>query len=125
MRALVIDATAKGGIDRVRQYAEGHPYFVGDDPPGDNDNHTISIGDYRCVFSITRTGHRNLRHLSVSVPGDKYPHPAAVFMIADEFGFTGWSRENPSNPGADWIVGPNPAERCVVVAQDHQEGPLQ
>lgn len=125
MRALVIDDAARKGIGLVRTYADAHPYFVGDEPPGDNPRHTVSIGDYRCVFSITNTGHRKMRHLSVSVPGDKYPNPAAVYMIANEFGLTGWSADNPSIPGADWIVGPNPAERCVVVAQDHQEGPLQ
>jgi hypothetical protein len=118
MRVLVIDDTAKAEIARVREYAEANPYYQGGPTPGDNPAYVAKLGDFRAVFTIThaKTG-EVLRHLSVSVPGTKLPHPAAAFMIADAFGFTGWDATKPAEPGKDWMFGAHHVERCAVVVQ--------
>ena len=44
------------------------------------------------------------RHLSVSVPmPGRYPNPIAVWMIADLYGFTGWSPEMGVKIPPDWM----------------------
>jgi hypothetical protein len=126
MRALIIDDTAKTEIARVKTHAEAHHYTPGAwKVPGDDPRYVAKLGSYRVVFTITHAGHDVFRHLSVSVPGNKYPNPAAVFLIAHEFGFTGWDEKVPGDPGPDWVVGPHKHDRCVVVAQDFPHGALQ
>jgi hypothetical protein len=121
MRLLVIGPEEKTLIARVAEHAKAHPYRPGPGvlPPGDDDRFVVTLGTYRAVFSITH-GRNGVvaRQLSVSVPGTKYPNPAAVFMIAHEFGFTGWDETKPAEPGKDWIAGPHLRDRCAVVAQE-------
>src|SRR5215831_3978359 len=54
-------------------------------PPSEH----LRIGKYRVAFSFEEQPAGIFRHLSVSVPrAGKTPHPAAVGLLAQEFGFT-------------------------------------
>jgi hypothetical protein len=112
-----MDAAAKAEIARVRDHAEANRYRPGDPVPGDNPAFVARLGTYRVVFTLTEERGQLWRHLSVSVPGGRLPHPAAVFMIADAFGFTGWDDKRLTSPGPDWGVGHDPDAHCIVVAQ--------
>jgi hypothetical protein len=92
IRPLIIDAVARAKIAHLIEHAEGHHYHVGVDPiPGDDPAFVIHLDTYRVVFTFTEDHGQLWRHLSISVPApEKYPHPAATFTIAQEFGFAGW-----------------------------------
>ena len=117
MRALIIDDRAKAEIARVKAHAEANHYWPGQATPGDDPRYVARLSTYRAVFTITHADDLIWRHLSVSVPSSKFPHPAAVFMIAHHFGFTGWSESKPSEPGDGWMLDVNKREHCAVVAQ--------
>lgn len=117
MRPLIIGPQAKVDAARVVAHAEANPYRPGQPTPGDNPAFVAHFGTYRAVFTITHAEGLVYRHLSVSVPSRKYPNPAAVFMIADLFGFAGWNEKAPSEPGNGWMLNLNKDEHCVVVAQ--------
>jgi hypothetical protein len=117
MRPLIIDARALAEVARVKAYAEAHHYRPGDQTPGDNPKFVAKLSTYRVVFTITHSDAMVWRHLSVSVPSTKWPNPAAVFMLAHHFGFTGWNESKPSDPGKEWLCDMNKREHCIVVAQ--------
>jgi hypothetical protein len=97
MRVLIIDDLAKAEIKRVVAHAEANRMGIHDlmrvikrvDPPvGDRQGYECRVEDgFRCVFSIEQQPCGWMRHLSVSVPGGKYPNEHAVIMLAKEFGF--------------------------------------
>jgi hypothetical protein len=119
LRPLIMDSAAKAEVARVKAHAESNRYRPdrGDPTPGDNPAYVARLGSYRVVFTMTEQKGELWRHLSVSVPGGKLPNPAAVFMIADAFGFTGWSDKRLLEPGPDWGVGHDAIAHCIVVAQ--------
>lgn len=118
MRPLVVDAAAKATAARVLAYAEAHPYRPGGPVPGDDPNFVARFGTYRAVFTFTHSNGFVYRHLSVSVPSAKYPNPAAAFMIASLFGFTGWDERTIDRAPPGWIMDVNKAEHCIVLAQE-------
>jgi len=95
-----------------------HPYRKGDPTPGDNPSYVAQLGAYRCVFTFTHHDERVLRHLSISVPSKKYPHPVAAFEIARMFGFTGYDDAMPMRPGDGWAMNVDEREHCVVIVQE-------
>lgn len=123
MRALVITDDIKQQVKRVVDFAmrkenwfhPGASKFI----PGNNPNYTVNILTYRCVFTNSYTDNKNFRHLSVSVPGNKYPNQIAVFTIAQLFGFTGGIEVNGviTKPADDWHFDVNNKDGCVVVIQ--------
>lgn len=123
MRPLVIDDDARAKAAKVIAYAETHHY----DPsrqrgaPGDNPEHVAHFNSFRTVFSITRSGGKLWRHISVSVPGGKLPNPISVFSLCELFGLTGWTFECGIRPADDWLVTMHEpvgdVDRCIVVAQ--------
>lgn len=119
MRPLVIDDTARAEIQRVLSYAMDHIYRprAGGNPPGDDLNHVAMLGTYRVVFSFTEADGVTFRHLSVSVPSAHFANPAAVFMIAHEFGFTGWDERTVDRAPAGWVFDIKNDEHCIVVGQ--------
>lgn len=117
MRPLIIDDRAKAEVARVHAHAEANPYFPGQATPGDNPQFVAKLGTYRVVFTFTHADQMVYRDLSVSVPSSKLPNPAAVFMIADLFGLTGWDETRPSDPGKDWLIHHSRIEHCIRVAQ--------
>lgn len=118
MRALVIDDNARAEVARVLAHAEKHHYRSGQPPPGDNEHFVARLGTYRVVFSFTHADDMVWRHLSVSISGARWPHPIAVFMIADLFGFTGYDPNVAGDkPPQGWAISTSDAEHCVVVAQ--------
>lgn len=117
IRALVIDEAARAQARRVIEHAKAHPYRPGDPVPGDNPDFVAQLGSYRAVFTYTKSDGTTFRHLSVSVPGRGYPHPAAIFTIAELFGLTGWDGRTLHRAPADWMVSVNRDEHCVVVGQ--------
>jgi hypothetical protein len=109
-------------ISHVRSYAEENPYYPGaDEVPGSDDNYVCMLGTYRCVFTITR--HKGLvaRHLSISVPGEGYPHPESAFTIADEFGFTGWDQKTVDRLPKTWFGSLSKKDHCIVLIQEIDE----
>lgn len=76
----------------LRQYAEDHPLTMDDllatklgykDPIGDNENHVMYMGAVtvlRLVFSIEEQVKGKVRHLSISVEGDKDLLPAPIIV---------------------------------------------
>lgn len=118
-RPLVIDAAAKAKAEMIIHHAEAHPWdpTKPGPPPGDDPNFTTKLNDYRVVFSITDMHGVRFRQLSVSVPSQNLPHPIAVFMICELFGFKGWDIEKGARPAPDWIVQKNDRANCIVVAE--------
>jgi hypothetical protein len=119
----MIDDIARADAARVVSYAREHIYRpfgdVAADPPGDDPKHVARFNTFRAVFSITEDrARRQFRHLSVSIPSKKLPHPAAVFMLADLFGFTGWNDREPDKPSPTWQLNMSRAENCIVVLQE-------
>ena len=127
MRALVIDDRAQAAVNRVLAYASKpeNMYVVRggkstQPPPGDNWQHMCRLSSYRCVFSLTKDAINGkvYRHLSISVPSEKYPNVAAAFTIAEMFGFTGWEGKSFDSLPADWQGLVNEKEHCVVLVQE-------
>jgi hypothetical protein len=128
MTVLLIDDNAKAAAKRVLDwaskpenlYVDGPGGKSGQPPPGDDWRHTVRLsGHYRCVFSYTKADGRIWRHLSVSVPSDKWAHPVAAFMIAsDLFGFTGWDGVSWDTMPADWLPHIDHEDHCIVLAQE-------
>lgn len=118
MRMLVINDEVRARAAEIVAYAEAHPYKPPHDrAPGDDPNLSMEINTYRAVFSRTILDGVEFRHLSISVPGGKYPGPEAAFMIADLFGFTGWDIEANEIP-SDWACMPKQQPvMCVEIAQ--------
>lgn len=121
LRALVIDEQAHSVAKAIRSFAElpanwYRPWTEKSPPPGDNENYVCQLDSFRCVFSITEDGQGNLwRHLSISVPSEKYPHPIAAFWIAELFGFTGY--DHSAEPPREWIFRIDRKEHCVVLGE--------
>jgi hypothetical protein len=119
LRPLIIDETVKTRVREIVDFAASNHYYPGRSEvmPGDDPRHTVYLLSYRCVFSFTVDPEGELfRHLTVSVPGKKYPNPFAFFIIAELFGFTGWDGQS-LKPPSDWQVGPHQVDRCVVAIQ--------
>lgn len=71
-------------------------------------------GGFRVSFCFEEQPHGMVRHLSVSVPvPGKFPQPAAVAMIAEEFGFSGF----PPEFGKVWMEEFQPGHMCINVAE--------
>jgi hypothetical protein len=122
VRPLIIDDAAKAKAARVLDYAAAHHYRPGrpgQTTPGDDPNFVAHFGTYRAVFTYTQEPRsaRVYRHLSISVPGKKYPHQAAAFMIATLFGFTGWDERTIDRAPEGWQIEVNQREHCIVLAQ--------
>lgn len=120
IRVLVVGAEERAAVTRLvasaerpeNHYIPGSTYEI----PGDNPLYVIWLGDYRCVFTITKSDGRLWRHLSVSVPAkNAFPNHAAIEEIARLFGITGtvtdWARKG--------HVMPNHNEGCIVVVQEY------
>ncbi len=117
LRPLVLDDAAKAEVARVKAHAEANHYRPGGSTPGDDPRFVAKLGTYRAVFTYTHDSSDDVyRHLSVSVPSHKYPNPAAVYAIADLFGFTGYDSDKPERPGP-WMMDVNRSEHCVVVVE--------
>lgn len=126
MRLLAIDEGVEARVKEVRRFAgekeNWYRPFAGVDEklrvPGDDERYVVHIEDgYRAVFSITEDPEgRMWRQLSVSVPGGKYPHPVAVWTIAELFGFEGWDGRS-EMPPKGWMFRKDDGagERCIVV----------
>jgi len=127
MRALVIDDAAKQAVMDVVVHASKPEnfYVVGPGgstnrkPPGDDPRFCVKLNTFRCVFSFTRADGKVWRHLSISIPSEKYPHPFAVWTIAEMFGFTGWNGISQKPPDS-WLCRLSEEEHCIVVAQEKQ-----
>jgi hypothetical protein len=94
---LLIDNSARDKIKKIIDYAKKHPTKKSDllkiqkgkkPPVGDNTKHSLILsGHYRIVYSREhQIDGRFYHHLSISVPGGKYPSVPSVEMIAEEFG---------------------------------------
>jgi hypothetical protein len=120
LRVLVIDDDARKEAARVIGYAEANHYSPerAEQVPGNNPNFVAEFGTFRAVFTYTQVCVGCLyRHLSISIPGLGYPHPAAVFMIAELFGFTGWDGKTIDAAPDGWILEIHQEEDCIVLAQ--------
>jgi hypothetical protein len=122
MRLLIIGSNEKEAImasvshAMMNQYKPGISTMV----PGDDPDFVVNVPDgFRCVFTITSLNDTLYRHLSISVPGGKYPSPEASVMLAKEFGFTTSSDslaiEDRVKDG--WMVAMNRTDHCIVLAQ--------
>lgn len=116
-------ALAEFASRRENWYFGGESDFV----PGDNPDYVLRMNDYRCVFTYTLADSKLYRHLTISVPGKNYPHPAAVLTVAHMFGFTGAKLAHGTDDvvaeaGEDWQMAAKEAERCIVVVQEIPNG---
>lgn len=122
MRALIIDEEARRKVAKVVEYARRPEHWY--DPaasvnppiPGDDGNMQVHLDTFRCVFSFTLIRGKLWRHLSVSIPGTKYPKVFATLTIAELFGFTGWDGKSEIPPHS-FAITLNMNEHCVVLAQ--------
>lgn len=122
IRPLIIDDVAKAKVAAVLEHASKHHYRLGPGvpAPGDDPRFVARLDSYRAVFTFTQLKDTLWRHLSVSVPGPKYPNPAAVFTIAELFGFTGWDGKTLNKFPDGWLGQVNEQDHCVVVGQPVQ-----
>ena len=145
LRPLILDDKAKAAVQCLRDFAEkpANWYLIGPGgrssfTPGDLPQYRVFLGSYRCVFTWTRQHDGRLfRHLSISVPSERYPNPIVAFEIAKLFGFTG--RESPlveapdgvlsvqhvdtrsaveKAAAAGWLLNISKEDRCIVIAQE-------
>jgi hypothetical protein len=131
-RPLVIDDALKAECRRLREFAEvpRNWYVVGKTTlvPGDKPEYVIETEfGFRVVFTITHAPFHKpdpFRHMSISVPGDKFPHPVVVWTIAHHLGFTGADVQDDVvlEPAETWGVAMDRDERCMVVQQPYEEG---
>jgi hypothetical protein len=86
--------------------------------PSDDPCFVLHIPDgFRCVFTYTAGNNGSLyRHLTVSVPGERYPSPEATVVIAQMFGFSKGlgAFEIPQS----WQMGMHKDEHCIVVVEE-------
>lgn len=124
MRVLTIDDEAKAKVAAVVAHAEKHPYYPSQTTlaPGDDPKFVAKLDTFTAVFTFTHDEGKVYRHLTVSVPGKKYPHPIAAFTIARLFGFTGWDEKMGDMPPDRWIAGPHCVDRCVVILEPVEVG---
>lgn len=121
MRILEIGPEQQKQVDDVvafaskpeNRYRPGRSQYI----PGDKQGHVCKLNDYRCVFTVTEMDGALWRHLSISVPSERYPHAAAAFMIARMFGFTGWDGETCTRLPDGWLGSVNEREHCIVLVQ--------
>ena len=121
LRALTIDEAAREQARGIVAYAAEHIYrpFSGSEwIPGDDPGHVGFFDTYRAVFTFTEDpAGRRYRQLSVSVPGEEYPNPYALYTIAQElFGFSGWDQISYGLPRG-WQAQLDKDWRAVIVAQ--------
>jgi len=124
LRALVIDAEAKEKVAQVMAYARQHIYHPGADAvvPGSVPGHVCYLTGYRCVFTYTKSPETGklYRHLSVSVPSEKFPNPAAMAIIAGLFEFSGADQGLEARLEAGkWMMRIEKEEpHCIVLAEE-------
>ena len=134
MRALIVGPDEKAAITKLVAFAEQpeHWYFPGSDfIPGNNPDYVVSVPQgFRCVFTFTKKGGTVFRHLTISVPGARYPTPEASIMLALEFGFTSRFKVSSNAMTYDlmakmehdgWLFSADPDEHCVVLLQPVEE----
>jgi hypothetical protein len=115
LRALIIDSKAKAAAAQVVEYSARPENLYVPGPkakiPGDDPGHTIHLGDYRVVFSLTKDPQLGVcRHLSISVPDpNRFPNPLVVEEVIELFGFIGGLQNS--------MLNVNKKEGCVIVAQ--------
>jgi hypothetical protein len=120
-RPLIIGPPQKSKIQKVLDFArQRENWYDLDGPiPGFDRRFQVVLDTYRCVFSYTKSRQGFYRHLTVSIPDPtRWPHPAAVWMIADAFGFIGWDEKTIDKAPDGWLVNMNQQEHCIVVAQE-------
>jgi len=91
-------------------------------PPGDNPKHVLHAGNVRAVFSWTKDPDSDdvVRHLSVSVDGDRLPQPVVVWTLGRMFGFTGAEADEHgvvADKADTWRVAVNDEENCIVMIE--------
>jgi len=128
LRPFLIDDKFKADCERLRVFAENPKnWYVLDETkmvPGDNPQYVLHFDSYRAVFTITHAPKLKpepFRHLTVSIPGENYPHPLVVLTLAHYLGFTGATLDNDvvSQPGP-WGIGADDDEGCAIVQQDYE-----
>ena len=105
------------GATKFRRGGLSGPEFI----PGDDPSYTVHLNTYCCVFTWTKSPQGLFRHLTVSVPSEKYPNELATAEIARMFGFTGWDGTYSGikrlfETGA-WLGSVNKGEHSVGVTQ--------
>lgn len=100
MRLLALGEGEKEMIRGLRDHAESNPITNDQmlklanglgEPIGDNPNFQIQLPvGYKIVYSEEFHKNNLMRHMSVSVDAkDKWPHPVAIGVLMEEFGFKG------------------------------------
>ena len=131
MRILDISPAAKRRAAKVVAHAKKrvnwyNPSVAGwmNRIPGHDRRHQCKLNTFRCVFSYTVDTAQNkvMRHLTVSVPSEKFPNPVAIKEIAKMFGFTGAGEAVAATFPEDWYVNIKEDhqvdDNCIVVGQD-------
>jgi hypothetical protein len=112
LRLCIIGDEERTRAAAIVSFAREHVYRPGPGAtvPGHDPRYVLLIPlGLRCVFTFTEEPAGVLwRHLTVSVSGGALPHPAAVEMIAELFGFTGSVLDH-----ASFVQ----EENCIAVVQ--------
>ena len=128
MRALVINNNTRKEAAQLMAFARRNIYRPGPGAvtPGDDPHFVMRIKmGYRCVFTYTAQDAHLFRHLSISVNGPNYPHPAAIGAIAELFEFTGAGATADIAKGnfpPTWMLHINEQEHCIVLVEDVNHG---
>lgn len=119
MRALLQSPEIQAAVDKCAAYAVAQRFNIHDlkhiqahpERAAGNDPHfrlTVPMG-FHCVFTIEQHPGGWMRHLSVSVGGDKYPNERAVEALGQMFGF--------KTPFAEWFKWLEEEARAVNVLE--------
>lgn len=128
MRVLEINNENKGKVINILTFAEKPENWYRAEEvswvPGDREGFYGVLDTYRCCYTRSVAKGKHYRHLSVSIPGKKWPHLHAIYTIATLFGFTGAKTENEisTEPGYTWQMDMNRVEGCIVVVQERNNG---
>ena len=126
VRPFVVDDALKEACRCLREHAEKTEnwYVIGKSAwvPGDRPEYVVQTEfGFQFVFTITHVPEYSklpYRHMTISVPGGRYPHNLVVWTVAHLLGFTGATVEDDiaTEPGP-WGIEVNENEGCVVVGQ--------
>lgn len=126
-RPLIITPGRKEAIQKFLEMAHREENWfypgVSDWTPGDRPEYIFQFDSYRVCYTCSIIEDKPHRQISVSIPTDELPAPAAVFTIANLFGFTGgkgMGEDVITEHGEDWVIVTQPlgeGRECVMVVQ--------
>lgn len=118
-RELIVDDEAREKIARVIAYAKKHPWRPLERKvlPATDPGYCAQLNSFKAVFTYAHLPDQVYRFLAVSLPEGQMPHPVAICIIANLFGFTGWDEDAANKIPDNWQLYADPEEQCIKLGQ--------